>query len=165
MNNKGVTLIELLVVLALIGIVIVTAFSLLNFGYRTFNKGTSQEEIQSNLSLASHVIARNIRYVKEDIFILDNLSEDDIEDGYYYIYKEGDSIKHLIKSEDSPRDLIKSYCDSFIVSKKNKNTLEIKITSSKENQDYEIKTRVLLLNSPKVKGKATNGGSVIKYKP
>ena len=51
-DKRGFTLIELIIVIALLGVVIMMGFSILSFGYKSFNSQTDTTDNQSNVRYA-----------------------------------------------------------------------------------------------------------------
>jgi prepilin-type N-terminal cleavage/methylation domain-containing protein len=67
-NRSGFSLIELIVVIAILSIVITSAFSLFSFGNTIFRKGSSQYNVQADLRLASDFITNQLRYAALHIY-------------------------------------------------------------------------------------------------
>ncbi len=60
--EHGFTLIELLVAATLMGMVLMTVFSIYSFGLRAFEKGNQKIDLQQNVRIAADMIFREIRY-------------------------------------------------------------------------------------------------------
>ncbi|MCB2355923.1 PilW family protein [Clostridium estertheticum] len=60
-DKRGFTLIELIIVIALLGVVILMGFSVLSFGYKSFNSQTDTTDNQSNVRYAMSDISKEIR--------------------------------------------------------------------------------------------------------
>lgn len=75
-KRKGITLVELIIVLALVGIIVTLATSMLVFSVNSFGIVEEEFQIQSNMRLASQVIGN---YIKESsaIFMLNEVQFDD----------------------------------------------------------------------------------------
>ena len=79
-SQKGITLIELIIVVALIGIIITTSFSILNFGNTAHRMSINEYNLQSSMRLVSEKTNQIVRYstavfsVPQSSFRRDNLT-------------------------------------------------------------------------------------------
>jgi prepilin-type N-terminal cleavage/methylation domain-containing protein len=71
-SNKGLTIIELIISIAVLGIILISAYSFLFFSNRTFSKGVTQRNVQSNIRIATDYITSQIRYATA-VKILDSI--------------------------------------------------------------------------------------------
>ena len=98
-NRKGFTLIELIIVLALLAIVMMMGFSILSFGYKSFNSQVDNIDNQTVVQRAISDITREIRRNPGDITIPGGIKSGDI--------ISGDTIKingtqYILKKNISP---------------------------------------------------------------
>lgn len=85
-NRKGMTLIELIIVMALLVLVIGTAFSMLLFGNKVFAKSVQEFDIQSQARLAVENTTKIVRYASA-LFTIPESSfrQDNLDTGWNYI--------------------------------------------------------------------------------
>lgn len=171
-NKKGVTLIELILVLAILTIVIGSAYSLFSFGSKTFTGGSKQYNAQNSTRLIVDYITKEIRFATDLSVQSVSLSENQITDNehYSYIYIKNGSLHHslydLATNSRNSRVLqgdISEANSSF--NKINNSTLGITMTSNGNNQEYFIDTEVNLPNF-KLMSASINGTSdlALRYK-
>ena len=103
-NKKGFTLVELLIGLALVGVIITTATSLIIFAIRSQETVSNEFDIQADMRLASEVINQELRHASA-VFILndDQYSNDTISNGWSYfgLSDDGKEILHYAWNEAS----------------------------------------------------------------
>lgn len=96
-KNKGVTLIELIVALAILTVVIGSAYSLNQFGSKYFSLGGDKSDIQTSLRLTANIITKETRNA-EQMTLIDAVGIDSLLTGGVsfdltkkYIYSKYDS--------------------------------------------------------------------------
>lgn len=140
-NRKGFTLVELMIVLALLGVVIMMGFSVLSFGYKSFNAQADNIDNQSNVRHAISDISKEIRRNSADITIPggaksgDVISGDTIKiDGIQYTLKENS----LLKNTNELVSGIESFKTSIEVNK-----ITLKITSqAKRGREFTLTSEI-----------------------
>ena len=101
-NRKGFTLIELMIVLALLGVIITSAFSVFSFGFKSFNAQTDNIDNQSKVRHAINDISKEIRRISAPVITISG-AEIDV-DGVVYklqgstLMKNGNELVSGIKS-------------------------------------------------------------------
>jgi len=86
MRKKGYTLIELLLALALVSVVLVGSFSILNFGNTVYRMGVDEFEIQASSRLTAAHINQVTRYASATFTIpKSSFKESNLTDGWDYI--------------------------------------------------------------------------------
>src|SRR5690554_4851915 len=98
-NRKGISLIELILTLALVGLIIQIAYSVLFVGATSHSISTGKGFAQQDIRLTADFLTNELRLVTD-------ISEDDYEFSEYYSIKinnEGDLIKtqHVYQEDDT----------------------------------------------------------------
>lgn len=93
-NEKGVTLIELLIAMAILGIVLSVAYSLLFYGNTTFSHGNRQYNTQSSVRIAADYAEQELRFATT-ISILNSVPSPKLEP-YNYMYIDNGRLVHEI---------------------------------------------------------------------
>lgn len=154
MGNKGFSLIEMLVTLALLGIILLAAFSIYISGNRIFNKSVDQKYVQQDVRLAADYISREIRNSKV-ISPLENDVKSSNNKYYALTLKTIGSEKFLVKqtmavtggSTTITEERIGSSLDSIVFFPSSvKGKLRVKISNNKKGQIYNLDYEVQLLN-------------------
>ena len=104
-NNNGITLVELLISLSIAIVILGLIFSLFFFGNTTYSSGTTQNNIQTDLRLASDIIRDNVRYASDLSVITTNGSGLDANLNYVYLTSDSKAIKLKLVGE-SAKDII-----------------------------------------------------------
>lgn len=94
-NNKGFTLVELILTVALLGVVVTLASSMLFFGNRTFTNTNNQRELQSDMRLVTNFIEREVQNAS-NLQILETLPGT-LDNSRRYIYINNDKV--MFKAE------------------------------------------------------------------
>lgn len=89
-NKKGITLLEVMVVVLIIGIVISTIMSIVVFGYRVYNKESSEYDIQTKVRLTMEEMNKLMRSSKA-VFAIPNA--DYLDEQWNYISVSEDNTK------------------------------------------------------------------------
>ena len=169
-NNKkrvvfksGFTLVELIATIGIVGIVLVAAYSMANFGNSSFNKGSAKSDIQSSIRLAANYVTKELRYSSNAI-ILPNLPAPQDRIGKY-IYVDNDGI---LKQYNTGiiRNIIGNTSNNITTTLQfkiqNGETVDFNIKQTLRNQTFQLGSSILLLN--KNNDPLVNGtGSVISY--
>lgn len=95
-NRRGMSLVELTIVLALMSVVLAVGYLFYDFSVRSFNVGEARSNVQQNVRIASHYIARELRYAFE-VQLLDNtfVIPTNVTDDFEYIFINGDgAVEH-----------------------------------------------------------------------
>lgn len=161
-RNKGITLIELLITLAILSIVIMITFSMHTFGNNTFNTGSKQSEVQSNLRLASNYITKVLRYSSNvEILATMPVTPDTSKE---YIYCDSGSLKHYsvgnIKTITSSAD---SLTTNIEFQEQDPQTVYFKLDSTLKGESYSIDSTVVSLNIASKSIIGTGTGPVISF--
>lgn len=90
-NNKGVTLLELIISMALMTLVLGMVFSAFNFGAKTFSRGISSSEIQTEIRNIETILNKEIKFASERT-ILTNKTPNKIEEGNTYLVVAADGL-------------------------------------------------------------------------
>lgn len=150
-NDKGVTIIELLISLAIIGILLTTAFMFFMFGNKTFSMGTDQYSTQADLRIANDYIVKSIRYAT-DIELGAAPSSIDDTDVYDYIYLDGDTIIHSAyngggsRIEKSLGTGLLSTTEFWTDQKLNSQMVGINIFGHENGQEFDLQSNIELPN-------------------
>lgn len=172
-KQEGFSIVELMVALALLGFVLASGYMFFGFGLRTYDRGEQQSIAQQGIRIAADFISSEIRYANEIIISPADISEE----GYYYIYQDGDSVvfRDANGSErtllDSNRDQIAYrvlFAEESVVEKIDL-SLVVMFTLEAEDDIYSLDTSVYIMNlndSDKYEDLTEQEGSadVIKYK-
>ncbi len=168
-REAGFTLLELLISIVLVGILFSFYFSFIINGFEQIDVSASKSEIQSNIRIASIILQKEIPNTVE-IELLDSV---DNESGYNYISHNNNSFK-LERENGSTKTIGMGNISSIsfevneIIDEDSLYNyyLQYEIQSEKNNQNYNISSRILLnnLSSDGLKSSTGIGKSVIKYK-
>jgi len=163
---KGLTLVELIVVIALIGVVITVASSIMLFGQKTANLSEETAMKQFDVRQPIKGFSNQIRYAS-DLEILDSdpLS---YEGGYSYIIYD-DATKTIKYIEDSVEMAITGLTTisdlTFSVSKNNVNLKQISFTFGKvDTTQYDLTTSLIINNLSDTGVIGVSSGIGVKYK-
>lgn len=173
LNRKsGVTLIELLIALAIIGILLSTAFAFFLFENKTFSMGRDQYSTQADLRIANDYIVKSIRYATSIELSTTNPSPIANTDEHDYIFLDGDTIVHSAYDGGGTR-IEKSLGTGLLSttsfwSKKNLNSqmVGINIFGEENGQNFDLQSNIALPNIELKKQYIadTTGAKTIKYK-
>ncbi|NNU75974.1 PilW family protein [Clostridium estertheticum] len=134
-DKRGFTLIELIIVVALLGIVITMGFSVLSFGYKSFNSQTDTTDNQSNVRYAISDITKQIRCADPTKTIVIANGIVNIDEGRV-IYKLQGST--LLKNDKQFINGIKEFIPLMVVDK-----ITLKITSQpKRGREFTLTSEI-----------------------
>jgi prepilin-type N-terminal cleavage/methylation domain-containing protein len=165
-RKSGFTLIELLLGLAIMGIVIAVASSFLLFGYRTYGGGSAQYDVQSDIRTTIDFMINDTRNTNE-VYIVTVASIPSTNDGYKYLYLEGNAIKYKAASTGfaavlKSAAIINNAGPVFeITSQSGSFMIVINLSGAANGKSYASDSDVLLKN---VKSAITASGNALKYK-
>jgi len=168
--NKGVTLIELLIALAIIGILLTTAFMFFMFGNKTFSMGTNQYNTQADLRIANDYIVKAIRFATA-VELGGTPGTIAQTDKYDYIYLNGDTLIHSAYNNDNAR-IVRTLGSGLLGttsfwSEKNLNSqmIGISIFGEANDQNFDLQSSIELPNVALKKSFISNttGATSIKY--
>ena len=163
---RGLTLVELIVVIALIGVVITVASSIMLFGQKTANLSEETAMNQFDVRQPIKGFSNQIRYASDlEILDLDPLS---YESGYHYIIFD-DATKTIKYVEDKVEKSITGLTTisdlTFSVSKNNANLKQINFTFGKvDSTQYDLTTSLIINNLSDTGVKGVSTGIGVKYK-
>lgn len=120
-NNKGITLVELLISLSIAIVILGLIFSLFFFGNTTYSSGTTQNNIQTDLRLASDIIRDNVRYASDLTVINTDGTGLDANLNYVYLSSDSQSIKLKLVGESAKNIINFSGTDYIITTSFSKN--------------------------------------------
>lgn len=142
-NRKGFTLVEVVITLAILSIVLATAFNLFGFNLTVYSKGQSLSQVQFDIRMAADYITSEIRNVSEINLLeidYDNENIEDNEEVEDHNYINTSTLKSSHPSLDSVQFSISventSYLLAFVVAGSN----------SRGDNEYVLETEVLLNN-------------------
>jgi len=173
-NNKGFTLIETVIAIAIVGLVITMAFSLLVFGQNFFSNSNTQYGIQNDGRITSSYLSKELRFATEIEIIDVSEAKDEIQhhesidEPYDYFYIENGKLHHYIYDSSNYTNIgfgnsISEVSSEFI--KKDNKTLGIVIESEDESKKYNLDTEISLdnlkLNDKNIIG---DNNLAVKYK-
>ena len=131
-DKRGFTLIELIIVIALLGVVIMMGFSILSFGYKSFNSQTDTTDNQSNVRYAMSDISKRIRSADPSKTISIAHSIVNIDEGRVIYELQGST---LLKNKKEFVTGIKEFASSIVGDK-----ITLQITSqSKRGREFTLK--------------------------
>ena len=169
-NKRGITLVELIISIALVSLVIASAFSLFVFGDSTFRGGTAQHNLQNDMRFAIEELTDDLRYATE-LEILSGFDSNSLDPFENYIYYEAGEIVKLRYGRTERR--IPFNTDEEKPLKFEFATDKIIITASgineMNNKSYELDINIELLNINGLKGKLqgedieNSSGFAVKY--
>ncbi|SES71414.1 prepilin-type N-terminal cleavage/methylation domain-containing protein [Natronincola peptidivorans] len=166
-NRKGFTLIEIMIALALVGMVITVAISLVIYGNSLFGISNNQFHLQSEARFTMDTITQEVRKATElkIMSVADCEAEKDSQN-YNYIYLKDGVIYHSIYNETTSTRTEKIVTNSvsnigivFSKALNSTNTLRIKITVEENAQSYIAETQITLLNFKLMRPKSTVQGN------
>lgn len=152
LQNDGITLVEVIIVLAILTIVLSSAFSFFIYGNDISNKGTNQYYTQADLRMATDYIINNIRYATDLNLSTTIPSTIENSNEYDFIYINGNEIIHSMYNEGNSRIVrTRDYglnSSTFFWSERNVNTqlLGIHLYGQSSERNYDLKTRIELPN-------------------
>ena len=168
--NQGVTLIELLIALAIISILLTTAFMFFMFGNKTFSMGTDQYTTQADLRIANDYIVKAIRFATA-VELGGTPSSIAQTDKYDYIYLNGDTLVHSAYNNGNAR-IVRNLGSGLLGttsfwSEKNLNSqmIGISIFGEANDQNFDLQSSIELPNIALKKSYISNttGATSIKY--
>jgi prepilin-type N-terminal cleavage/methylation domain-containing protein len=161
--QAGVTLMELLVVLMLLVIVLGIAFTFYYFINHSFNRGSDQHVLQTDIRLAGDFITKEIRNATE-IEVLPVPFEED--PSWRYIYLESNSIKSKVAgavSSITEETIVGTELFAFRKDEPSgRYFVKIEIQGKKKEEQYTLTTEILLNNIKSVAEPLS--GNAIRYK-
>ena len=142
--KSGFTLIELIVIIAIMGIVIAMAYSIGDFGNRSFNNGSVKSDIQSDTRLAANYITKELRY-SSNAEILPSFPITPVT-SKKYIYVENGILKQYYNGIITKiiGDTSKNIIATFQI--QNSKTVNFNIQETFKNQTFKLNSTILLLN-------------------
>lgn len=170
-NNKGITLPELVVAAALIGVVIMTIVAIMFWSNNSFQMAEKETILHREVRDEANYITEQIRRAKY-IEVLDGIDEEDLEEGYNYIYlKDGKVMKQVsIKSSNYIPMVTEVYITDLNFYTDENNLIRFYVTGELRKKgkaiDYTIDSKVVA-DSIKYGTFIESGksGHVIKYIP
>ena len=133
----GITIIEIIVVIAITGILITAIYSLLFSGFKSFNMGAKQQNVQQNFRLIEEVLKNKLRNAL-CIAIDDN---DNCSGSNKLIFNKGENGLYHLKQD--TRKISDDIISSITIFKKD-NTIKFEINFSKQEETFTMK---ILLNN------------------
>lgn len=153
-NERGLTLVELLIGLAILTIVLSVGYTFYFYGYNTFKVGESRSYVRQYTRLSADFITQELRYASY-VKICNTIPGDgEFDPGFKYIYVKDNILKHrdFIDSDGSERTVLDAISDGIVLENLELHVVEDDILQYKikngEDDDYEIETKVKILNLP-----------------
>lgn len=168
-DQSGFTLTELLVAVVVMGLVFLTAASLLGFGVQTYVLGETQSWLNMNLGAAAQIITRRVRN-STDLEIL-GASPVAFDSGWWYLYVENpaaDVSKVVLRSANGSTSAITDEVVtdgglSFATRQSGAEiVLDIAIAAVYRSRDRQVATSTILGNVARLP--ATTSGPAIRFK-
>lgn len=173
-NTGGFTLIEVIVAMAILGLVVSMAYSLMGFSQKSLRSSSNSYDIQNDVRLASGYLCDQIRYATElDIIPLKAVKTDT---AYNYFYIQDGSL-HQAKyvaatgtydDRTIASSLSNDVADSNFSAAADSTTLGILLTAQRDGKSYSVSTDLNLENFPLISSSlfigGTSPGSAIRYK-
>ncbi len=152
-NAQGFTLIEVVVSMAILGLVLSMAYSLMGFSQKSLRSSNDYYDIQNDIRLASSYLCDQVRYATELNIIPADAVKTDAAYNYFYIQ---DGSLHQAKyvaatGTYDERTIANSLSDAeshFSVTNSTSTTLEIILTAQRDGKSYSISTNLNLENLP-----------------
>lgn len=168
--NKGFTLIEVILTLAIVGIVIAGAFSMLSFGNKAVSIGEKQYDVQNGVRVASDIITDELRFAKEIEIVNPATIPNPVTDDNRYILLNGAQAVEC-RSKDGSRytafGLTAGLSFKKVGAAGNEKIINFYIMGKDNEQDFEISTEVKPLNFHLEPGNAgilgLNEGFAVRY--
>lgn len=173
-DTRGFTLIEVIVAMAILGLVVSMAYSLMGFSQKSLRSSSNSYDIQNDVRLASGYLCDQIRYATElDIIPLDAVKTDT---AYNYFYIQDGSL-HQAKyvaatgtydDRTIASSLSNDVADPYFSAAADSTTLGIVLTAQQDGKSYSVNTDLNLENFPLISNSlfigGTSPGSAIRYK-
>ena len=156
-NNKkrvvfksGFTLVELIATIGIVGIVLVAAYSMANFGNSSFNKGSAKSDIQSSIRLAANYVTKELRY-SSNAKILNALpATEDLINNYKYIYVEDGILKQYNnvngKTTNISGGTLNNISTILEFEIQNSKAVYFNIKGTYKNETFQLGSTILLMN-------------------
>lgn len=151
-SRKGFTLVEVLITLSIMAIVMTVILTLFNSGTKSMSVGQTKASLQSDLRLSLEMMQNEVRYAR-DLTLIKMDQEptfSDADDRYLYFY-EGkitlsvyDQIEKKVVTTVFPGNY--ENMDIFVYSEDQGSVLGLQLKSQDGDLDYELTTKVKLLN-------------------
>jgi prepilin-type N-terminal cleavage/methylation domain-containing protein len=163
-NKSGFTLIEVIISLAILSIVLGTAYSINLFGLKSYSNSNERSDNQFSVRMASDFITRKLRYA-------DNVSISNIEtlpskeNGFYYLFVQNGQIKFFDGNTEVQIPGVSDASGYTLNFEKKLNTMNVvnfKVGKS-GTSSYDITTEVSSLNQNLTTISGTTG-NLIKFK-
>lgn len=162
-KQSGFTLIELVVTLAILGIVIVTIYSINQFGLRTFAQSSDRAENQFEVRMPADFIAKKVRYAN-NVEILDAVPTS-TPTGAHEIFLDSGQLKYREYGSDSViigTQGVSNY--SFNIQKKSGTDNMLQYVIGKTGtSNYDLVTDVIVLNVGNAGIAGSQSGIGIRY--
>lgn len=174
LKSKGFTLIETILVLSIIGIVIVTGFSIYSLGNTAYHSGQVRSHVQYEVQMVSDYVTQQLRYASE-IYIMDTDEVPDVDaiteedDNYIFLIPlgQGSSVVHRMKKGDHIiGDAVNKGIDFGLQfqSKQAGKVIWLNVGGICKSQGYNLDTEVFAANLPEAKRVSGEAGTAIRYK-
>jgi len=169
-DTRGFTLIEVIVAMAILGLVVSMAYSLMGFSQKSLRSSSNSYDIQNDVRLASGYLCDQIRYATElDIIPLDAVKTDT---AYNYFYIQDGSL-HQAKyvaatgtydDRTIASSLSNDVADPYFSAAADSTTLGIVLTAQRDGKSYSVSTDLNLENFPLISSSLFIGGTVVDDK-
>lgn len=154
-SRRGMTLVELIVAMAIAGVVLSGAFSIMLFGYKVFGIGNRQYASQSNIRLAATQLTDEIRYAV-DIEILSSMdaaAEADPSTIPYYVnyifYNEDQQTVVILNRAGIRKVFVQPDCAMLFSKTTSDDTIRMVLSTNNDGQNFSVDSDIFCLNMAK----------------
>ena len=144
--KSGFTIIELIVTIGIIAIVLAMAYSIGDYGNKSFNSGSAKSDIQSHIRLAANYISKELRYSSNATILTTFPVAPD--PNRNYIYTENGILKKYDNGviTNILGDTLSNISNTLEFTIDNSKTVHFNIQGNYKSQTFQLDSTISLLN-------------------